>query len=365
MEKPRLARIDGRQSHDGGGVIGAYLVVRNEGDRLPHLLDYHRRLGVERFFVCDNGSDDGSTDFLLSQGDCVVYHTAESFGEAGCGMNWINAMVARHGESGWCLFIDADELLVYPHAEKVGLGQFCRFLEKSGHEGMFATMVDMYADGPVADAVYVRGTPFVETCPYFDADYVVRQKASLPFSNRFLDVEAVGGPRLRVFYPRYHRMNIWEMAVARAMRNLRQHRLGKMIGMQRSSLGSLPPDITKVPLMRGKPGRRWATNHRTEPLAIAPVTGALLHFKLFSTFDEKARSEVSRGEHWDAGVEYRRYVALHEKRASVSFMYEKSRRYRSSGDLLQCGIIRSTDALDRYAAAPMPAARPRIVSVNP
>jgi hypothetical protein len=345
-----LTRIDRQPSRRGRGSVDAYMVVRNEADRLPYLLEYHRRLGVDRFFICDNNSEDHTMDFLLSQGDCVVYHTAESFGEAGCGMNWINAMVERHGEGNWCLFIDADELFVYPHSEQIPIRQFCDLLERSGHEGVFAIMVDMYAPGTVADAIYKPGTSFVDTCPCFDTEYRVRTKAGLPFSKRFLNVEAVGGPRLRVFYPRYHRTGIWPMAVARAMRNLRLHPLGKAIGLQRTNIGSLPPDITKVPLMRARPGRKWVTNHRTDPLPLSPITGALLHFKLFSNFDERARHEVSRGEHWDSGVEYRRYVERLSKHPGEGFIYGKSERYHSSDDLLRHGIIHSVPELDTLVA---------------
>lgn len=344
----QLIRPDHPQARPRRGSIDAYMVVRNEAERLPFLLEHHRRLGIDRFFVCDNDSQDGSMEFLLSQGDCVVYHTADSFGEAGCGMNWINDMIARHGAGNWCLFIDADELFVYPHCERIGLKAFCRFLETQGHEAVFAIMVDMYGEGPVSEAVYVKGTSFIDTCPCFDTDYRVRAKAALPFSKSFLDVEAIGGPRLRVFYPQYRHLGIWPMAVARAARNLRHHRLGKLIGLQKTDIGSLPPDITKVPLMHCRDGQRWATNHRTVPLPVAEVTAALLHFKLFANFDQRAHSEVSRGEHWDAGVEYRRYVAHAKKHPGAGFLYENSARYRSSDDLKAHGILRSSPAFEAF-----------------
>lgn len=342
----QLKQISNRPVRCKPGSIDAYIVVRDEADRLPFLLEHHRQLGVDRFFVCDNDSQDGSLQFLLAQDDCIVYQTLDSFGEAGCGMNWINAMIARHGEGNWCLFLDADELFIYPYCEQIGIKDFCRFLDQAGHDAVFAIMVDMYAAGPVAEAVNVKGKPFYETCPYFDRDYQVRRKAALPFSKRFLDVEAIGGPRLRVFYPRYHNMNIWQMALARAVRSVRHHRLGRMLGLHRTDFGSLPPDITKVPLMRCRNGERWATNHRTVPLPVADVTGALLHFKLFANFDQRARSEAARGEHWGSGVEYRRYVSQVEAHPKEGFMYENSVRYRSSEDLRVHGIIRSCPPFD-------------------
>lgn len=342
-------RLDRRTIRPSRGSIDAYLVVRNEVGRLPYLLDYHRALGVDRFFVVDNGSDDGTPEFLLGQDDCFVHQTTASFSAARCGMDWINALVEHHGMENWCLFIDADELFVYPHAERLGLRQFCRFLEESGHEGVFAIMVDMYGPGPLAASNYVSGTPFLETCPLFDPDYQVRAKVALPFRKRFADLEAVGGPRLRQFYPEYRHAGVWRTTAGRAARALRHSPIGRMLRLQGTNFGLLPPDITKIPLMRGRPGRRWVTNHRTVPLPLSPVTGALLHFKFFSDFDARARSEAARGQHWGSGTEYQRYVSLLASDPHLAFAHEASITYRSTDDLLRCRIITTTSDFDRFA----------------
>lgn len=332
-----------------GGIL-ALMAVRNEADRLPFLLDYHRRLGVDAFAIADNGSTDGTLDFLASQPDVLLYRTTQSFRAAGCGMDWINAMLARHGEQAWCLFIDADELFTFPHAETVGLKRFCAHLDAGGAEGVFAVMVDMYGEGPVAETDYRRGAPFFEACPLFDTDYRLRRKLSLPWSHRFLEVEAIGGPRLRIFYPGYRDRGPLAMTIARALRSLRLHPLGRALGLSRTDIGSLPPDITKIPLMKGGNGRRWATNHRTVPLALSPVTGALLHFKFFRSFHDKAQEEAARGEHWDSGVEYRRYVDHLARHPGRGLAGPGSARFRHSDDLLHCGILTSSRALDRLAA---------------
>lgn len=355
-----LKRLDNRRVPGKSGMLCAFLVVRDEARRLPFLLDYHRRLGVDCFYVCDNGSLDETIGYLLQQDDCFVYQTSESFGDAGCGMNWINAMIGRHGEGNWCLFIDADELFVFPHCERIGLKGFCRFLEEADHDAVFAIMVDMYAAGPVAEAVYVTGTAFYETCSYFDGDYRLRVKAALPLrSKRFLDVEAIGGPRLRIFYPEYRDRGIWQMAAARAARGLRHHPLGKLLGLRRTQIGSLPPDITKVPLMRCRNGQHWATNHRTVPLPVSEVTGALLHFKLFSDFDVRAKKEAGRGEHWGAGVEYQRYVSHVTAHPQAGFLYEGSVQYQSSDDLLRHQVIRSCPSFDDFVENTMASIAPQ------
>jgi hypothetical protein len=82
---------------------------------------------------------------------------------------------------------------------------------------------------------------------------------------------------------------------------------------------------------------------------LAQVTGALLHFKFFAHFHNKAKLEAARGEHFQGALEYKRYLAYLRKRPNISFMYRGSRRYRSSDSLLQLGLIQTLPAFDALA----------------
>lgn len=340
------------------GGVDAFMVVRNEIERLPDILDHHRRLGVERFFITDNGSHDGTTTALLREPDCVVHHTTASFAAANWGMDWINALVRRHGQGRWCLFIDADELFVYPHADAVSLPAFCRFLTVTGAQGVFSLMVDMYAPGPIGTAVQRPGERLVDVCPLYDSDYRLRRKVGSPLSRSFHNVEATGGPRQRVFYPEFDGCGVIGATMARGWRVLRHGPAGRMLRLDRTRLGIYPPEITKIPLIHAGPGRWWTTNHRTTPLALSPVTGALLHFKLLASFAERARAESRRKEHWGGATEYARYAALLERRPDLGFTYAGSRRYHGPDDLLRDGIIRSSPAFDAFAASRAPQREP-------
>lgn len=109
-----LERLDGRPVPDGRGECRVFMVCCNEAERLPYTLDYHRTLGVARFLVMDNGSDDGSLEFLLQQPDCHVFRTDNSFAGSRYGVAWVNALLDMHGREGWNLVLDADELFVFP-----------------------------------------------------------------------------------------------------------------------------------------------------------------------------------------------------------------------------------------------------------
>jgi hypothetical protein len=344
-----LSRVDARRIFKRAGACSAFMVVRDEALRLPYVLDYHRALGVDRFYVVDNGSTDGTLELVLDQPDCHVFRTDDAFGAANFGMDWVNALVEEYGTGSWCLFIDADELLVYPHSETVRLPEFCAFLDQVGAEGVWAMMLDMYNHGPTREARYEAGRPFLATCPHFDPDYVIRPSVGHTRG------EIVGGPRLRVFYPELAAAGPLRTVFRRGLRSLRMHRVGKLLGLARTRIGAgLPPDLRKVPLIKARSGLRWTSNHSTTPLAVAPVTAVLLHFKFFADFHERVVREAARGEHWDSAAEYARYADLIASHPDATLFTSRSETFRSSAQLVDLGLMRSVPELDELACRRSP-----------
>jgi glycosyltransferase involved in cell wall biosynthesis len=349
MQTP-LIQLDGRAIAPPAGSHSAFMVVRNESQRLPYCIDYHRTLGIDRFFVVDNGSDDETREFLLSQPDCHVFHADGSFAAANYGMTWINRLVELYGIGAWCLFIDADELFTYPHSEKVSLPAFCRFLDRRKSEGVFSLLLDMYGANSVADAVYERGMPFLATAPHFDRHYEFRQKFSLSRNgDPLVATEAVGGPRLRTFYPEFRDAPPWKQAVWRAIRRARRHPLGAAVGLRKLPAYGIAPDLTKIPLIKARSGLSWVSNHRCTELRLSEITGALLHFKFFSDFHDRARIEAARAQHWDGGAEYVRYASLVETDPKASLFFAGSGTYRSTQQLVDLGLMRSSTELNSLA----------------
>ncbi|MGE3623448.1 MAG: glycosyltransferase family 2 protein, partial [Bdellovibrionales bacterium] len=129
-------RVDINAIPQGLRECRAIFVTRNEAQRLPWLLRYYRGLGVDRFFVVDNGSTDGSVDFLLRQKDCHVFVTHDSYTESGFGHSWQQIVLDMYGEDNWWLIVDADEVFVYPDSETVPLPQFTHYLDSLGAQGV-------------------------------------------------------------------------------------------------------------------------------------------------------------------------------------------------------------------------------------
>ncbi|ACB96330.1 glycosyltransferase family 2 protein [Beijerinckia indica] len=341
MLHPDLKRIDAHCVPEDKGEVRLFAVVRNESLRLPYFFDYYRRLGVKRFFVVDNDSADGTLDFLLAQPDCCVFYTARSFAVANFGMDWINSLSDRYGNGHWIIFADADEILVYPGCEKSDLPDLCAWLDRRGYQGIFALLLDMYNPGPFHKVKYKSGENFLNAANYFDRDYYFVRRLGLPFLKpAFPPIEPIGGPRLRLCFPRQNTPKLWPRLRVKLIRRLSHFafRLGlvRKVGGENSA-----PQAFKMPLIKWKRGYAYINNHRLNPVRLAPVTGAMLHFKYFQDFSARVHDAIKREIHFDGSAEYKRYNELLSKNPDLSFSYEGSTEYKNSTDLVRLRLINS------------------------
>ena len=73
--------------------IRLFVVAKNEAPRFPWFLNYYRRLGVDRFFVIDNGSEDGTADTLRGETNLHLFSTSHSYVGSRQGLNWVSALL--------------------------------------------------------------------------------------------------------------------------------------------------------------------------------------------------------------------------------------------------------------------------------
>ncbi len=136
-----LAQLSEHEIAECPGEIRAFILVRNEIVALPFLLFYYRSLGVARFFFVDDYSDDGTRDYLLAQTDTHVFAPSNSFRDANSGNDWLNLLLNIFGTKYWTLVVDADELLVYPHSEKIKLTELCSYMDREGGTALFTFLI--------------------------------------------------------------------------------------------------------------------------------------------------------------------------------------------------------------------------------
>lgn len=284
--------------------------VRNEAVRLPYFLEYCRDLGVSEFFIVDNGSSDDTVKFLESQDDVTIYSTDASFIGSRCGLDWLNWMRNLHGEGEWCLTLDCDELLVYPNDECTKLSTLVHYLDTHGYHGLFTIMLDFYANKPITEYRYKAGSDFLAECPYFDkSSYYVTNTEQFPYFGIY------GGARFRVFYEKE----------------------GKRQG----------PTLKKIPLVKWGTGAEYiSVTHSTTPLKLAPITGALLHFKYLNDFANHVHSEVSRNDRLMR--DYNTYARVIDGDPELNLYCDDSIEYVDSTQLIELGLIRSNTQYSRW-----------------
>jgi glycosyltransferase involved in cell wall biosynthesis len=294
------------------GEIVVLACMRNEAARLPHFLDHYRRLGVDRFLLVDNGSTDRTSAYLSEQPDVEYFWTSSSYRGSAAGRLWLQEIADVYAAGHWVITVDVDELLVFPGSESILLGELCTYLDDNGFQGLFAILLDMYSDRPLSQTKYEPGADFLEVCPYFETDtYSLSPGGNPPF------LRVSGGPRDRLF---------------------REH-----------ARGGPPPMMKKVPLVRWQEGFSYifsTHSHRYVPLA--DITGTLLHFKFFDTFEDVAAVEARRGDRRQQS-HYRTYQATVDD--GVCFYGSQSRRYHRPGDLVRLGVMGSTSRYERFVTA--------------
>ncbi|MGR9098973.1 MAG: glycosyltransferase family 2 protein [Gammaproteobacteria bacterium] len=294
--------------------------VRNERLRLPYFLKYHRNLGVDRFLFIDNASTDGTAEYLLSEENVHIFYTAESYAESRCGIDWINHLLSRFGVGHWVLTLDADELIVFPYSETIGLKTLVEYLEKVEADGLVTFLLDMYSDKSIQETHYEPGQTFTAVCRYFDADSYIQ------FDENAIPVR--GGPRHRLFWQGRDRLKP-------------------------------SPVLKKIPLVKWREGLFYeASTHVISNVRTAPVTGILQHFKLFSDFYPRARVESQRKEHWDNAAQYDCYWDVLRKYPALTPIYEGSRRYENSLQFVGLGLMRMPDDYTAFLANRFPAMKP-------
>jgi hypothetical protein len=277
-KRREIAAVADRSAVIRRGDILLFATLRNEAPRLPHFLAHYRRLGVAHFLLVDNASGDGTAELLADQPDVSLWRTAASYRASRFGLDWLTWLMLRHGAGHWCLTVDADEILVYPHFEARPLPELTGWLDAQGVPAMAAMMLELYPKGPVSAATWEPGTDPTEALPWFDP-----HGYDWTWQPRYRNVAIRGGPRRRVFFP---------------------------------DAPDLAPHLHKTPLVRWRRSYAFLSSthillprHLNQGLdaRLNRPTGVLLHTKFLPEVVEKSKEEKARREHFTHSERYDAY----------------------------------------------------------
>jgi hypothetical protein len=261
------------------GDILVFSTLRNERKRLPYFLRYYRNLGVNHFFFVDNGSDDGSREYLAEQPDASVWTTNSSYKRSRFGVDWLNFLQIKYAHGHWTLVVDPDEFFVYPFCDTRPMRALTDWLDASSIKSFSAMLLDMYPKGPFDALPYAEGQNPFEIAQYFDSgNYTISR--NFKYGNLWIQ----GGPRARLFF---------------------------------ADAPESAPALNKIPLVKWD--REYAyvsSTHMLLPRGLNLVfdewggekaSGCLLHAKFLDTFPQKAEEEMDRKQHYANSLEYRAY----------------------------------------------------------
>ena len=290
MRKRReLTSVNNRNDKVKSDDILLFATLRNERIRLPYFLKYYRDLGVNHFFIVDNGSDDGSFEYLADQSDVSLWRSNASYRRARFGTDWLNWLMRRYAHGHWALVVDVDEFFVYPFCDTRPIRALTDWLDASSVRSFGAMLLDMYPKGPFSAQHYTEGQDPIEITHWFDSgNYSISRNAK--YGNLWIQ----GGPRARAFFP---------------------------------DAPEKSPALNKVPLVKWNRAYTYVSStHMLFPRGLnfvyddwggEKVSGCLLHAKFLNTFAAKSAEEMQRKEHFSSSQEYSAYYTKIEENSDL------------------------------------------------
>lgn len=307
----QLTPLQDRTARIAPDDILLFATIRNEIARLPEFLTHYRDLGVSHFLIVDNDSDDGSVAFLESQPDISLWCSKSPYREARFGMDWLGALLLRHGHGHWSVTVDADELLVYPECQTRDLRDLTDLMTRKRVRGMGALMLDLYPQGPLDRQEDRPDRPVTDRLPFFDAG-PYRCRVQEPKRNRWVQ----GGVRERCFF---------------SDRPERAPTLNKLPLIKwhwryvyvNSTHSMLPPELND--LYDGPDGKG--------------LSGVLLHSKFLPEIVQKSHEEIQRRQHFNDPDAYQDYHQAVGK--APDLWCQDSCRYTGPDQLVRLGLMRN------------------------
>lgn len=280
----RLARVN-------AAPVAVVACLRNESFMIARFLDHYRALGVQGFLIADNGSDDGTVEYLAAQPDVALFSVDTPYADSHYGVAWQQALIANFRCGRWSLMADADEFLFWNTDLSGSMPDLVRGFDAEGATAARVFMLDMYPQGPLSGADFAAAGPFAQA-PFVDrAPFLAVSGARGPFSNE----------------------PIWTSAL--------RHRLipgsrAELFVAQKYAL------LKYQPWMQLSAGLHFVANANPSRRELV-----FAHFKYNAAFRAKARAEVARRQHFNDAEEYRHYLALLSEGREMVFDPEVSVRF--------------------------------------
>ncbi|UQZ75702.1 hypothetical protein C2I17_14715 [Niallia circulans] len=274
-------------------------VVKDDLYRIQQLYHHYRNLGVKNFAILDNGSTDGTFEFLMRQNDTDLFRVEAKYTT----MNreaWVNRLIAYYGFNRWYINVDSDELLIFNECENKSIIDLINFFENNNITRARALMVDMYNEGRLFNSNVIDDI-YNEFC-YFDLNTYYKEETTAYFD------EVRGGPRERLF--------------------------------------GHNPLLTKYPVFKFMPGDIQGKSHYQFPYIKNKNSNcylALLHYKFLPNDLLKYKNIAEQGNYHNGSIEYKKYIEVYNSQKSTTFYYNNSIRLTDSNSIYKIPLLLKVD----------------------
>ncbi|MBU4481877.1 glycosyltransferase family 2 protein, partial [Candidatus Parcubacteria bacterium] len=205
-----------------------------------------------------------------------------------------------YGINRWCLILDADELLFYPHCDLIKLQDLCGFFDAEKSVAMHSILLDMYSNIPIDQVEYKSNQNPLKIVSWFDPDTHYKMKSRY-----------YGGMRERVF--------------------------------------GVVPCITKYPLFYFDKNFRVSRGmHEISEKPTQSIRGVLLHFKYMQDFHKRATEGARNGQYWNNSFEYKAYAKILKKNKHLNLWHQKSVKFLDNKQLIKLGIEETSGSFENY-----------------
>lgn len=309
--------------------VPVFSVMRNETYFLPHFLRHYRALGVQSFVIYADRCDEEFMSVLEAQEDVSILLSSNAkFGDVlgvqktGVPLRLptlLREYATNQMFSGrWHVVADSDEFIVLPPPFS-GLDDYTRFLENSGADHVFASMVDFYPRR-LRERNYDPAVDPFQACPYFDE-----------------------GP--------YHALDVASGRILQKKFGVRRRLLQflqRSFPDEMKALEAGPRDYAgaleyKFPIMKSSGTRQRVADHYISGVPSIRNACTIAHFKFYPELDGKVRTALTEGQYYKGSVEYRMLDFALRRLGDADLVTAVSRRYTSPADLVAAGFMETAD----------------------
>lgn len=320
-------------------------VGRNEMYFLPAFLEHYRKLGIEQFAILNDRSTDGTTEYLLSQPDVVVFESNYRYGDevdlptdiadkmlAGRILYvWRTIFYDRFAKNRWAVQVDLDEFIHLPLGKT--FQDIAQMLDDVGSSLAYGVMLDVYPE-TLSDLSSMADQREIDPAAtwYFDAEPHLKLRAE-----KFPKIVHPGA-RARLYHT---------YGVARPYQKPHAPKPAYRIWWKRmkgSRFGTSIPfynNLFKPVMAKWPDGAYFKSSHKTSIFGNDKILLPFQHYRFTGALYAKIEMAL-RENSYSAGSQDHQLLSKllqnMQRRENATFLYRNSRVLHSFEDLQKSGV---------------------------